>query len=91
MPRGIVLSSYSPRVFEDHRILLNNKTPFQKMDENHFLKALAIKWTISQNLIQELIELKKQKSVRSKFGNPLLSIFCVFVNFLYLISGIAYS
>ena len=75
MPRGIILCTDSQIAFENHRILLNKKAPFQKIDENHFIKKPDLKWKLNSELVQDLIELKKAKSVRSKYGHLFLTLF----------------
>ncbi|MFY0627831.1 MAG: hypothetical protein JXR07_16150 [Reichenbachiella sp.] len=62
------------------------KIPFKKIEENHFLKAPTLKWTINESLIQELIDLKKEKSIRSKYGDLALTIFFIFMMILFGIS-----
>lgn len=79
------------RVFENHTVLLSNKIPFQKREESSFTHAPALLASVSRShitagLIQELIDLKKEKSVRSKYGNFFLSIFFVGVVVLFAIS-----
>lgn len=78
MSRGIVLLTDTQKAFKNHRILLGTKSPFQKMEENYFIKPKQYRWEISKQLMDELMVLKSMKRNSDRVSHILMTGFMIF-------------